>query len=64
MPDETIEQVQERMAWLEKHLSELDEVVQTMAEELRALRAEVAALRERPGDPDGNPGGWEVPPHY
>ena len=64
MSESPLETVQERVAWLEKYVSELDEVVRTMADELRALRAEVASLREPPGDPDGNPGGWEVPPHY
>lgn len=59
-----LEALQSRMAWLERHLAELDDVVRVMADEIRALQAEVVSLRERPSDPDGNPGGWEVPPHY
>ena len=58
--DARVEALEARIAWLEKSLSELDEVVRGMADELRRVRGDLDAV----GD-DGVAGtDFEKPPHY
>ncbi|MBM4390289.1 MAG: SlyX family protein [Deltaproteobacteria bacterium] len=55
-----IEAIEARLAWLEKSLAELDEVVRTTADEMRRLRGEFDAMRD-----DSVAGAdFEKPPHY
>jgi predicted nuclease with TOPRIM domain len=55
---------EERVAWLEKQLSELDAVVRELGDELVRLRRRVEELEGRDDEPPRGGGGWEVPPHY
>ena len=64
MDEKRIERVEERVAWLEKHVGEQDKVMLELADELARVRRELVTLRERtttgaaPLDPN------ERPPHY
>lgn len=55
-----IDAIEARLAWLEKSLAELDEVVRATADEMRRLRGELDAMR------DDTVAGtdFEKPPHY
>ncbi len=59
--------LEERLAWLERHVTEQDKAMLALNEELARLRAELKKLRERPAadaedrdqpEPDARP------PHY
>lgn len=64
MDEKRIERVEERVAWLEKHVGEQDKVMLELAGELARVRRELVTLRARattgaaPLDPN------ERPPHY
>jgi SlyX protein len=64
MSADAIARLEERMAWLEKHVVEQDKVMLSQTEEIERLQAALVALRERmasrevPLDPN------ERPPHY
>lgn len=59
-----MERAEERIAWLERHVTEQDKVVLQLGDEVARLRKELVLLRERqvqaapPLDPN------ERPPHY
>lgn len=62
-----VEQIEARVAWLEKTLADLDEVVRALGDDLRLMRVELTQLREsqEAGSSDLSSGQkWEVPPHY
>lgn len=64
MDEKRIERVEDRIAWLEKHVGEQDKVMLELAGELARVRRELVTLRARttagaaPLDPN------ERPPHY
>ena len=66
------DEVEAKLAWLEKYVGELDGVVRGLADEVIALRAEVTELRAartagREGQETIDGGydlGYEKPPHY
>jgi SlyX protein len=67
VPDQPLQQIEERIAWLQRHVTEQDKAMLELGDELARLRAEVRTLRERlaggsedsdPAEPD------ERPPHY
>lgn len=75
MSDERFEKVEERVAWLEHHVTQQDKAMLEMARRLDRLQAELLRLRERTaGDPvsvgaaesAGHAGdaAAERPPHY
>jgi SlyX protein len=68
MDDESLEQIQTKIAYLEHANSELSDVVSRQDRELRALHAQVAVLFERVRSlqtPDRVRGpDEERPPHY
>ncbi|HXA15171.1 MAG TPA: SlyX family protein [Opitutaceae bacterium] len=67
MPSERIDRLEERLAWLERHVTEQDKTMLVLHEELARLRAELKKLRERPfGGPENNdqPEPSARPPHY
>jgi SlyX protein len=68
MPDERVERLEERVAWLQRHVTEQDKVMLEVFEKLGALERELALLRLRStGEPsDGTPAppADERPPHY
>lgn len=58
-----IEELEARLAWYEKQLSDLDGVVRDLFEEVAGLRRTIDGLvAER--DPTTPSGGHEPPPHY
>lgn len=68
--NEHITRLEEKIAYLERHVTEQDKAMLEFAEELAAVRRELRALRERGGGgagPDGDGLRAEVderPPHY
>ncbi len=68
MQNERIERVEERIAWLERHVVEQDKVTLALTEEVERLKGELHALRERLAAREASPGPGspadERPPHY
>ena len=74
MSDARTEKVEERVAWLEHHVTQQDKAMLEMAKRLDRLQAELVRLRERSasaGFGEGAVGGGgsegeplERPPHY
>lgn len=68
--NENLRRVEEKIAYLERHVTEQDKAMLEMAEEIAALRREVKAWRERAeggargGGAEGEEMGQERPPHY
>jgi SlyX protein len=67
MPSARIDRIEERLAWLERHVTEQDKAMLALNEELARLRAEMKSLRERQAvEPknSGQPEPDDRPPHY
>jgi SlyX protein len=70
MGDERLIHLEARYAWLERHVLQQDKAMAEMGEELRQLRREISALRQRdrPRAGEGAAGEQEPPepppPHY
>lgn len=67
MPNERIDRLEERLAWLQRHVVEQDKAMLEMAGRLDRLNAELARLRQRAEAASANPGATpaeERPPHY
>ena len=67
--NEHITRLEEKIAYLERHVTEQDKAMLEFAEELAAVRRELRRLRERgaAGGPDGERLGADAderPPHY
>ena len=68
MSNERIERLEERLAWLQRHVTEQDKAMLEMAGRLDRLQAEIARLKTR--SDSGATGGGEInpseerPPHY
>ena len=66
--NERIQRLEEKIAYLERHVTEQDRAMLEFADELARRKREIKALRERPagastgGDGDALP--EERPPHY
>lgn len=64
MPSESIARLEERIAWLERHVLEQDKVMLSQGDEIKRLETSLLAVKERlnsrepPLDPN------ERPPHY
>jgi len=68
--NDSIRRLEEKIAYLERHVTEQDKAMLEFAEELAALRREVRSLREQSGG-RGTPAAGagddvadERPPHY
>ncbi len=66
---ENIQRLEEKIAFLERHVSEQDKAMLAFSDELGRLRREIKALRDRaaPSAPRGgedDPDRDERPPHY
>ena len=66
---ERLERVEERVAWLERHVGEQDRVMLELSEQLKRLTRELALWRERASardaaDSAGLSPSEERPPHY
>ncbi len=67
MPSERTDRLEERLAWLERHVTEQDKAMLALHEEITRLRGELKTLRERPAAaaaPDEAVESDERPPHY
>jgi SlyX protein len=67
MRDEPLEEVQSKIAYLERAMAELSDVVFRQQREMQVLQAKLSALRERlEGAPaeDVSSAEQERPPHY
>jgi SlyX protein len=68
--NESIRTLEEKIAYLERHVTQQDKAMLEFAEELAAIRRELKALHERAGVPgsanavDGDEVPDERPPHY
>ena len=68
--NESIRRLEEKIAYLERHVTEQDKAMLELADDLAALRRELKAWRERAdsGNADGSSAGDsrqdERPPHY
>jgi len=62
-----IERLEERLAWLERHVTEQDKAMLEMSEDLTRLRREMLVLRDRlpsGGGDEPDMTAHERPPHY
>jgi SlyX protein len=67
MDDERLNTLEARFAWLDRHVAEQDRAMAELGEEMRRVRRETEALRERLRTLDGAGGQGEAgerPPHY
>lgn len=67
--NESIKRLEEKIAYLERHVTEQDKAMLELAEELAAVRRELKMLRLRADAGGGGPGDAddsrdERPPHY
>lgn len=66
--NESIKHLEEKIAYLERHVTEQDKAMLELAEDLARLRREFKLLRERAAGGDASGGGDEMPderpPHY
>lgn len=66
--NEALKRIEEKIAFLERHVTEQDKAMLEMADDLARLRRELKALRERSGGGSNTDVGEvepdERPPHY
>lgn len=65
--DDRIMNLEIKLAFVEKLVGDLDDVIREMAGQLEHVRGELETLRERvndEGDQTANPSAIELPPHY
>lgn len=67
MSNERIDRLEERLAWLQRHVTEQDKAMLEMAGQLDRVKTEITRLKQRseaaPANPEGSPSD-ERPPHY
>lgn len=69
MPDERVRKLEERVAWLEHHVTQQDKAMLDMSRQLDRLQAELLRVRDRVSTAAEAAGGLsdpaaERPPHY
>ncbi|HEY2675389.1 MAG TPA: SlyX family protein [Steroidobacteraceae bacterium] len=67
MHDESLEQVQSKIAYLERAMSELSDVVFRQHKEIQTLEAQLKNIKERlegSTSEETRPSAEEKPPHY
>jgi SlyX protein len=67
--NERIQLLEEKIAYLERHVADQDKAMLELVEDAVRLRRELGMLRDRlestgPGDGAARPGPDERPPHY
>jgi len=65
--NERIDRLEERLAWLQRHVTEQDKAMLEMAGQLDRFKAELTRLKQRAESAPTNPDGGmadERPPHY
>lgn len=60
--NDPLQALEERMAWYERQLADLDAVVRELADEVHRLRRELSEVQARSDDPVGPAD--DRPPHY
>lgn len=69
MSNERIDRLEERLAWLQRHVTEQDKAMLEMSVQLDRLKSELVRLKDRveqtptPGEIERSPA-EERPPHY
>ena len=64
-PTESIHRLEEKIAYLERHVTEQDKAMLEMADAIKRLNREVKTLREREAGGGGEESAAEErPPHY
>jgi len=64
MTTEPQSRLEERLAWLQRHVAEQDKAMLEMAGEIERLKQQVAELRGKLAGAGEPPGGDDRPPHY
>lgn len=64
MKSESLARLEERLAWLQRHVAEQDKAMLEMAGEIDRLKKQVGELREKLAEPGDAPRSDERPPHY
>lgn len=65
MNDEPLARLEEKLAWLQRHVTEQDKAMLELAGEIDRLKKQIAELRAKAaGAPEGEPPADERPPHY
>ena len=65
MNDERLALLEEKLAWLQRHVAEQDKAMLELAGEIDRLKDKVAELGQRPDGESGPPPMFdERPPHY
>lgn len=69
MSDERVKKLEERVAWLEHHVTQQDKAMLEMSRQLDRVQAELLRVRDRvtagaDGDPAASDVTTERPPHY
>ena len=65
MKNERLALLEEKLAWLQRHVTEQDKAMLELAGEIDRLKKQVAELRAKPAmDPGGPAEADEPPPHY
>jgi SlyX protein len=65
--NERIDRLEERLAWLQRHVTEQDKAMLEMAGQLDRFKAELTRLKQRSESAPANADGGmadERPPHY
>ncbi len=64
MKNESLSLLEERLAWLQRHVAEQDKAMLEMAGEIDRLKKQVAELRAKLAEAGEAPRNDERPPHY
>jgi len=65
MKDDRLAVLEEKLAWLQRHVAEQDKAMLEMAAEIDRLKKRASELADKlTGDPGQSPSGEERPPHY
>jgi SlyX protein len=67
MSEDRLTALEDRFAWLERHVTEQDKAMLELGEEIRRLRRRIEVLQERQqaaGPPEKSGDEDEKPPHY
>ena len=65
MNDEPLARLEEKLAWLQRHVTEQDKAMLEIAGEIDRLKKQVAELRAKSTEAaEGSPPADERPPHY
>jgi SlyX protein len=65
MNDERIARLEEKLAWLQRHVTEQDEVMLGLAEQIERLKKNLLEISQQPDAETGPPpASDDRPPHY